>query len=135
MTRVKFSALVGSMLVALSTIDIVADQTLIPGGSMWRYNDSGTDLGTAWRTGAYNDTGWAAGPAQLGYGDSDEATVISYGTSPTNRRITYYFRRQFTVTSPAAFSSLNLRYVRDDGAVIYLNGTEVVRSNLPAGTC
>ena len=134
MTRVKFSALVGSVLVALSTIDIVADQTLIPIGSVWRYNDSGTDLGTAWRAAAYNDTGWAAGPAQLGYGDGDEATVISYGTSPTNRRITYYFRRQFTVSSPAAFSGLNLRYVRDDGAVIYLNGTEVVRSNLPSGT-
>ena len=48
--------------------------------------------------------------------------------------ITYYFRRQFTVPNPASFTTLNLRYVRDDGAVIYLNGTEVVRSNLPAGT-
>jgi hypothetical protein len=134
MTRLRFGALVGSLLVAFLTTHVVADQTLIPSGSIWRYNDSGTDLGTAWRTGAYNDAGWTTGPAQLGYGDGDESTVISYGTSATNKRITYYFRRQFTVTSPAAFSALNLRYVRDDGAVIYLNGTEVVRSNLPSGT-
>jgi hypothetical protein len=134
MTRVKLSVLVVSILSTLLTIDIAADQVLIPSGSVWRYNDTGTNLGTAWRAGTYNDAGWATGPAQLGYGDGDESTVISYGTSTTNKRITYYFRRQFTVTNPASFTTLNLRYVRDDGAVIYLNGTEVVRSNLPAGT-
>src|SRR6187402_1029000 len=116
MTRVKFSVLVAAVLVAVLTTHVVADQTLIPGGSIWRYDDSGTDLGSAWRAGAYNDAGWSTGSAQLGYGDGDESTVISYGTSSTNKRITYYFRRQFTVTSPA-FSALTLRYVRDDGAV------------------
>ena len=38
------------------------------------------------------------------------------------------------MASPAALAALTVRYVRDDGAVIYLNGVEVVRSNMPAGT-
>ena len=109
-------------------------QILIPAGSVWRYNDSGTNLGTTWRGVAYNDAAWASGPAQLGYGDGDEATVISYGNNPNNRRITYYFRRSFTVTNPAALASLAVRVVRDDGCVIYLNGVEVARSNMPTGT-
>jgi VCBS repeat-containing protein len=111
-----------------------ADQILIPAGAVWRYNDSGANLGTAWRAVSYNDAAWPTGPAQLGYGDGDEATVISYGTNPNNRRITYYFRRSFTVTNPSVFASLLLRFVRDDGAVIYLNGVEVARSNMPTGT-
>ena len=63
-----------------------------------------------------------------------KSTVISYGSNPNNRRITYYFRRSFTVTDPAAFASLPVRFVRDDGCVIYLNGVEVARSNMPTGT-
>ena len=34
----------------------------------------------------------------------------------------------------AAVGGLTLRLLRDDGAVVYLNGTEVVRSNMPTGT-
>src|SRR5262245_39240893 len=75
-----------------------ADQILVGAGSSWRYNDSGSNLGTAWRAIAYDDASWASGLAQLGYGDGAEATVMSYG-SATNRRITYYFRGSFTVTT------------------------------------
>ena len=35
---------------------------------------------------------------------------------PTNSRITYYFRRSFTVANPGGFTALTVRYVRDDGA-------------------
>ena len=34
----------------------------------------------------------------------------------------------------AAFDRLQVQLLRDDGAVVYLNGTEVLRDNLPAGT-
>ena len=47
--------------------------------------------------------------------------------------ITTYFRRQFTV-DPATLGSVTLQLKRDDGAVVYLNGTEIVRSNMPTGT-
>ena len=110
-----------------------ADQILIAAGSGWRYNDSGANLGTAWRMRAYNDASWLSGTAQLGYGDGDESTIISYGSDPANRRITYYFRSSFAITDPSEIASLAVRFIRDDGCVIYVNGIEVARSNMPSG--
>jgi hypothetical protein len=82
---------------------------------------------------AFNDTGWSNGLAQLGYGDGDERTVVSYGANAGAKYITSYFRRAFNITDYAAFSALNFRILRDDGVVVYLNGTEVYRNNLPGG--
>src|SRR3954463_852701 len=49
--------------------------TLIPTGATWSYLDNGSDLGTLWRGIDFDSSSWAAGPAQLGYGDGDESTV------------------------------------------------------------
>jgi len=101
---------------------------------VWRYLDTGVDAGTAWRAPGFSDATWPSGAAQLGYGDGDETTRVSFGPNPNSKPITTYFRRQFTVTDSASVASLVLRLLRDDGAVVYLNGVEVVRSNMPAGT-
>jgi hypothetical protein len=45
---------------------------------------------------------------------------------------TFYFRHHFTVSDPAQFTALTLELLRDDGAAVYLNGTEVRRDNLIA---
>jgi VCBS repeat-containing protein len=105
-------------------------QTLVPSGAVWKYRDTGTDLGTAWRSLGYDDSGWASGPAELGYGDGGEATVIR--SSPVYP--CYYFRRTFTVADPTQYTDLFLEVLRDDGCVVYLNGTEVARYNMPTGT-
>jgi hypothetical protein len=107
--------------------------TLIGLGSAWKYLDNGTNQGTAWRAASFSDTSWASGNAELGYGD-DQATVLSYGPSSSNKYITTYFRKSFTVTNAASFTALTLRIERDDGAVVYLNGTEVARVGMPSGT-
>lgn len=110
------------------------DETiLLPAGSTWKYLDNGTNQGTAWRQPAFDDSGWAQGNAQFGYGEGDESTTVSFGGNPSNKFITTYFRKNFTVNNPAAFRELNLKVLRDDGVVIYINGTEVFRSNMPGG--
>ncbi|RJK97918.1 fibronectin type III domain-containing protein [Vallicoccus soli] len=101
--------------------------SLVRQGSTWRYLSNGSDQGTAWRGRAFDDRGWAVGDAQLGYGDGDEVTVVS----PLG--LTHYFRQSFQVADPAAVPGLRLRLLRDDGAVVHLNGTEVWRTNMPAG--
>jgi hypothetical protein len=109
--------------------------SLIPFGSAWRYNDIGTDLGTAWRGTNYNDTGWSNGLAQLGYGDDprDETTLIRRTNPGGTITITFYFRHSFEVANPTQFVSLGMRLIRDDAGVVYINGREVFRSpNLPA---
>ncbi len=104
----------------------------VPAGSNWRYNDTGTDLGTAWRSPGFNDSAWSEGDAQLGYGDGDEQTVLSFGSDPNDKHPTTYFRKQFTAPT-GDIVSVKLRVVRDDGIVVYLNGTEIARDNLPGG--
>jgi hypothetical protein len=106
---------------------------LVPTGSTWRYLDDGSDQGTAWREPDFDDSGWASGPAQLGYGDGDEATTVSYGGDSENKYITTYFRHSFDVADASIVESATLRILRDDGAVVYLNGTQVFRTNMPDG--
>ncbi|HID38066.1 MAG TPA: T9SS type A sorting domain-containing protein [Calditrichaeota bacterium] len=108
--------------------------TIISAGSVWKYLDDGSDRGTAWQSLNYDDSGWATGNAQLGYGDGDEATVVSYGPSSSDKYVTTYFRKTFNMSSLPATSNLLLRIIRDDGAIVYINGTEVARTQMPAGT-
>ena len=80
---------------------------LIEPGSVWKYNDNGEDLGTAWREISYNDAGWSSGPAQLGYGDGDEASVISFGGNKKNKYPCYYFRYSFDIADPGRAGNWN----------------------------
>ena len=112
------------------TVTAVDSTTLISSNALWRYLDDGSNQGTAWRGAGFDDSAWAQGPAQLGYGDGDEATVVSFGPSSGNKYITTYFRKSFDVPDASAISALNLWLLRDDGAVVYLNGTEIFRTNL-----
>ncbi len=106
--------------------------SLVPAGSIWRYWDQGTELADLWNTAAFNDTAWQSGRAQLGYGDGDEATVVGYGPNSSDKHITTYFRHEFTVANRGDIEQLLVKLVRDDSAVVYLNGIEIVRDNLPA---
>ncbi|NOY72508.1 MAG: fibronectin type III domain-containing protein [Gammaproteobacteria bacterium] len=108
--------------------------TVISSGSVWRYLDDGSNQETAWKESGFDDSSWSSGAAQLGYGDGDEETVVSFGGDASNKPITTYFRHSFTVSNSAGVTALSLNLLRDDGAIVYLNGTEIVRSNLPEDT-
>ncbi len=117
----------------ISSLPATADVTLVAPGAAWKYLDNGSNEGTAWRAAGFDDSTWASGGSELGYGDGDEATVVDYGPNASAKFITTCFRRSFAVADPAAFNALALRLLRDDGAVVYLNGVEVRRDNMPAG--
>jgi hypothetical protein len=107
---------------------------LIPRESTWKFFDKGTSLGSTWQTIGFNDSGWSSGQAELGYGDDDENTIIGYGPSSENKYITTYFRKNFSISNKDLMQSLAFNLKCDDGAVVYLNGHEIGRYNLPAGT-
>jgi len=108
---------------------------IIPRGYSWKYLDDGSNQGTAWRETGFNDSGWQSGQAELGYGDGDESTTVSYGGNSNNKYITTYFRHSFTVTEEdlSGFGFM-INILRDDGAVVYLNGQEVIRTNMTSGS-
>lgn len=105
---------------------------LVSTGAVWKYLDDQTDPGTAWRERVFDDSGWSNGVAPLGFGDGDEATVIRWKIDEIPI-ITAYFRRQFVAPDPETFSQVMLRLLRDDGGIVYLNGVEIFRSNMPGG--
>jgi acid phosphatase type 7 len=124
------------LLFGLLTISLtsLAQTTLVPYNSSWKYLDNGSNQGTNWRNTFFNDAAWATGNAQLGYGDGDEATVVSYGPNSKKKYITTYFRKTISIADISQFNGLTLNIKRDDGAVVYINGTERFRTNMPTGT-
>jgi hypothetical protein len=102
-----------------ASVFLAVGQTLVPTNAVWRYLDNGTDPGTGWAGAGFDDTGWSNGPAQLGYGDGDEATVVSFGPNSSAKYTTTFFRHGFPAPDPAGLSHLVLRVRRDDGAVFY----------------
>lgn len=101
--------------------------------SEWSYLDDGTNQGEAWKEFAYDDSSWKSGKGILGYNISGVNTTVSYGSSSSRKYITTYFRKSFTVDTPLSeIISMKMNLLREDGAVVYLNGTRILSTNMPA---
>ena len=109
----------------------IQTETAVAAGSVWSFLDDGSNQGTAWIEPDFDDSAWDSGPAKLGYGNGNEATVVDYGGDSSDKHITTYFRREFEVTEPESVTQLVIDLLHDDGAAVYLNGHEIVRANLP----
>ncbi|MBI5102038.1 MAG: hypothetical protein HZB33_09430 [Nitrospirae bacterium] len=122
-----------------ASIDKPAVATLVPAKGEWSYNESGTDLGATWKEVSYDDSGWTTGAGKFGYGNTDvhqgipgQDTVLNFGPYPGGQKYpAYYFRKHFNVSNKDEFTDITLYLLRDDGAVVYLNGNEILRSNMP----
>lgn len=102
-----------------------SDSELVVGNAAYNSSD--------WKHPFFNDTSWKTGQALLGYGTINGRKINTDLNFQTPRLPTIYFRKSFTVTNAASFTQLNLNLVRDDGAIIYLNGKEIGRSNMNGG--
>ncbi|CAA0097457.1 Alkaline phosphatase [BD1-7 clade bacterium] len=123
----------GLLLVGIHT-NVVADQVMIDKEARWSYLDAQRQAPANAQLPSFNASDWASGHGVLGYGDSGIETEIDYGSDKNNKNITTYFRHQFSVEKAEEFSALRLKLMRDDGAVVYLNGHELTRQNMPTGT-
>ena len=129
---------------ALEFAGSLDNEVVIGFESDWKFLDDNSDLGGSdvvvgepgygagnWKHENFDDVGWGSGAAPLGYGSISGTTlntIVSYGDDVSLRYRTTYFRKSFEVLGAGDISSLNLRVLRDDGVVIYLNGVEVARS-------
>ena len=114
-------------------------QTLIPKKSVWKYFDKGSTPSNQgfinWRSITYNDSEWSEGPGRFGFGSSsDIGTRTTRVTEEGVFVITTYFRHEFNLDSLDGIEGMKLSLNRDDGAVVYLNGVEILRSNMPEGS-
>ena len=120
-----------------SLFTALGQTTIFNTGSNWKYDDSGTDLGTSWSGTSFNDASWSSGNAILGYGTINAGTInttLSYGGNSSNKYPTYYFRKTFNYSTTGSETYYKVTALIDDGAVFYINGTEIKRTNMPTGT-
>jgi hypothetical protein len=111
---------------------IVSNLVMLPLGAAWKYHDGGVDLGSGWRSSSYDDSLWPAGDGLFQFAAASLPAAAATTLAPG--RQTYYFRTRFQLSQVDSNQSVFLRPVIDDGAVFYLNGEELGRVNLPAGT-
>ena len=103
-------------------------------GASWKYEDSGTDLHAEdWTSMGYDDAEWSFGNAILGFGNGNETTTLSFGDDPDNKYPTTYLRHTFEVEDAAQYDSLVFNTLFDDGVIVYVNGVEAYRLNMPSG--
>ncbi|MGZ8939851.1 MAG: lamin tail domain-containing protein, partial [Limisphaerales bacterium] len=107
-------------------------QVLIPRGSTWNYVKGTAEPSSpinGWRALTFNDSSWQPGPAPIGF-DGD----LTMGTPLSDMRYNYtsfYMRKKFQVSDPAAIGSLNVATLYDDGVQVWINGQRVVNAQMP----
>lgn len=107
-------------------------QIIVQSNAVWKYLDTGVDLGTGWVATNFNDSGWASGPGQLST-ETVTRPLVGYGLDSSNKFVTTFFRHTFEVANASAYTNITARMLRDDGVVVYLNGTEIIRNNITSG--
>lgn len=103
------------------------------GATVWTYRDEGTQPDIGWRKPGYDDSSWKSGRAPLGFGEARISTRIHAGPDERHRPVTAWFRREFEAPQLKHGERLVVLLAVDDGAVVYLNGGEIARINMPEG--
>ena len=127
---------------------LTSDPFITPTGQTWRYYDevstnNGLDFdasdvvagaasynATSWKHPDFDDSSWESGEGPLAFGaigGFQAATQLA-----DRSRVTYYFRTTFTASNNQ-FVGLRLNMIRDDAAIIYLNGVEIYRDTFVDG--
>jgi len=123
----------GGQRAGLRPPEFKAGTVLVPGGTHWRYFAADTPPPAAWSGVDFDDSRWLTGSTPIGFGRERLATELPGPAKKDAPPATVYLRTQFTVDASASFRKLHLYLLRDDGAVVYVNGKEAFRSNMPAG--
>ena len=125
------------------TVTVVehSQETLLEKGSEWKYLDDGSNQETAWKEPTFDDSSWKIGAAPLGYPLTEKrpmfgniVTTISYGPDSQKKYPTSYFRTEFEIDDLSKVGEVALiNFGIDDSVILYLNGHEIARHNLPEG--
>ena len=134
-------------------VDNPVPTTKIAFGSVWNYHANNAappndGFGNTWKLPAYVLNGpWNVngvpvnGPGKYGY-SSGQTTCLPSGQAPIctpaagNKYTAYYFRRTVNFTAAelaTTFYAIQLNLLRNDGIVVYVNGVERFRDNMPGG--
>jgi regulation of enolase protein 1 (concanavalin A-like superfamily) len=116
-------------------ITTVGGLTVVDFDHEWAYYDrAATGEGDGWnQPGFVPGRLWRTGPGLFGF---ETASLPAPGIQTPFTdvdQITYYLTTTFSFSGDTSGVSLVLDQILDDGAVYYLNGTEIGRSRMPSG--
>ena len=105
--------------------------TVFPMGSAWKYYDGGS-VANSWKSANFSDGSWKSGDTPIGYDYNNQHPEIVSATE--GFLPTYYLRKNVTLSNVSNKNTYLLDWVADDGFIVYVNGTEAGRYNMPQGT-
>jgi len=121
-------------LVASPEVNLNAGLPFVNYGDNWRIHDKNIDLGTAWRAPAFDDSSWTNGPGLFGFENASLPAPGIRTPFTDSDQLTFYARTRFVYNGTLSGITISIDQILDDGAVYYLNGTEIGRSGIAAGT-
>jgi len=107
----------------------VSQEVIIKNGDVWSYYDNGYLSSNWYKTISIEN--WKKGNSPLGYNDDKIVTQLNFGSDENNKEITKYFSKEIFLNDINSFLAYEFKLLRDDGAVIYINGKELYRDNMP----
>lgn len=120
------------VLFSLTIFNTLRAQTkIISQGDEWQYYDDGKTPPIGWEKLNNSTSKWKTGVSPLGYGDSFVSTSISFGKDPQKKDIVKYFKKTFRIENPFEYIVYKINIHKDDGIVLYLNGKEITRIDMP----
>lgn len=130
MKRLSFFRKITSLILFLHVTLLFSQDILIQNEDSWHYYDNGY-LENDWiQLNDFSD--WKSGKSPLGYGDDITITELNYGNNKEKKHITKYFKKKIFIENK--YAAFEIRIQRDDGAVVYINGKELFRDNMPNAT-
>ncbi len=106
----------------------------------WKYLlvNTNEEIHASYFTPSFDDSTWSGPSNALFYVEgaplpAAKNTPLALADGVGNRYNTFYFRQKYTAVIGGANTVLRLRHIVDDGLVLYLNGAEIYRFNMPAG--
>jgi hypothetical protein len=132
-----------SPLLYFTTTNYVTTNQLFDLGQPWKF--ATPDMTSAgWSRPSYDDSNWSGPGPGLFWVDvrptgpnpdvNPKITQMPFDPSTGYPYYTYYLRTHFNVVNAVPNSSLAFAAYVDDGAVFYLNGTEIYRLRMPTGS-
>ena len=122
--------------IAAVTVNVATEVLLTDKDSatdLWSYDESGTDMGTAWREVNFDASAWPTGPAFFGLETAGNVQGVIRTPWTVSAKITYYLRKSANLPAPPSqVDRLTLVQEVDDGCVTYINGVEADRYGLAA---
>jgi hypothetical protein len=109
---------------------LVSDRLLVSPTTTWSFLRGAQPPPADWSDPDFDAATWERGRASIGYGGLDDFTVLD---DMRGNYASVFCRAEFDVDCPLGIDSLLWSGIVDDGAVVYLNGEEIGRINMPAG--